>query len=111
MERQNRFLAMWDCDGLECMFDITDMEGDALISKLKGETYRVPFNISTMMIRARANSQRSYEIYTFSTYETMDYDFVKEMFESDPQTIVNSIREQGNKIYSDYKPHTKKVIA
>jgi hypothetical protein len=41
----------------------------------------------------------------------MDYEFVKEMFESDPQTIVNSIREQGNKIYSDYKPNTKKVIA
>jgi hypothetical protein len=93
------------------MFDITDMEGDALIAKLKGETYRDPFNISTMMIRARANSQRSYEIYTFSTDETMDYDFVKEMFETDPQVIVNSIREQGNKIYSDYKPHTKKVIA
>ena len=102
---------MWDCDGLECLFDITDIEGDGLMAKLKGETYRVPYNIATMMIRARANSQRSYEIYTFSTDDTMDYEFVKEMFESDPQTIVNSIREQGNKIYSDYKPNTKKVIA
>ena len=111
MERQNRFLAMWDCDGLECMFDITDIEGDNLMSKLKGEPYRVPYNIATMMIRARANSQRSYEIYTFSTDETMDYDFVKEIFESYQQLIVTSIRELGNKIYSDYKPHTKKVIA
>jgi hypothetical protein len=102
---------MWDCDGLECLFDITDIEGDNLMSKLKGETYRVPYNIATMMIRARANSQRSYEIYTFSTDETMDYDFVKEMFDTDPQVIVNSIREQGNKIYSDYKPNVKKVIA
>ena len=71
----------------------------------------VKYNIATMMIRARANSQRSYEIYTFSTDETMDYEFVKEMFKTDPQVIVNSIREQGNKIYSDYKSNTKKVIA
>jgi hypothetical protein len=102
---------MWDCNGLECLFDITDIEGDSLMAKLKGETYRVPFNISTMMIRARVNSQRSYEIYAFTTDATMDYDFVKEMFESDPQVIVNSIRETGNKIYSDYKPNVKKVIA
>lgn len=111
MEHQNKFLAMWDCEGLECLFDITNIEGDNLIAKLKGETYRVPFNISTMMIRAQANSQRSYEIYSFTTDDSMTYDFVKEMFGSDPQVIVNSIREQGNKIYSNYKPNAKKVIA
>ena len=109
MERQNRFLAMWDCDGLECMFDISDIEGDNLMAKLKGETYRVPYNIATMMIRARANSQRSYEIYTFSTDDTMDYEFVKEMFESDPQTIVNSIRENGRKLYSNYTSNQKVI--
>ena len=111
MTKQNRFLAMWDCDGLECLFDITDLEGDNFMATLKGQTHKTPFNISTMMIRARANSQRSYEIYAFSTDDTMDYDFVKDMFESDPQIIVNSIRENGRKLYSDYKPNTKKVIA
>ena len=111
MSRPNRFLAMWDCNGLECLFDITDVDGDMLMSKLKGETYKTPYNLSMMMLRARANLQRGYEIYAFTTDETMDYDFVKEMFDTDPQTIVNSIREQGNKIYSDYKPNTKKVIA
>lgn len=111
MEHQNKFLAMWDCDGLECLFNITDMEGDNLVAKLKGEAYRVPYNLAMMIVRARANSQRSYEIYSFTTDDTMTYDFVKEMFESDPQVIVNSIRDQGNKIYSDYKPNTKKVIA
>jgi hypothetical protein len=109
MSRPNRFLAMWDCNGLECLFDITDVDGDMLMAKLKGETYKTPYNISMMMMRARANTQRSYEIYAFTTDETMDYDFVKSMFDSDPQTIVNSIREQGHMIHSDYNPRQKVI--
>ena len=109
--KQNRFLAMRDCEGLECLFDISDLEGDNFMSTLKGETYKTPFNLSMLMMRARYNSQRSYEIYAFSTDETIDYDFVKDMFESDPQFIVNSIRENGRKIYSDYTPSNRKVIS
>lgn len=108
MTRPNRFLAMWDCNGLECLFDITDVDGDMLMSKLKGETYRVPYNLSMMMIRARANLQRSYEIYSFTTLD-MDYDDVKSMFETDPQVMVNAIREQGHMIYSDYNPRQKVI--
>ena len=109
MKKQYKFLAMWDCDGLECLFDVTDMEGDAMMSGLKGETYKVPFNLSMMMMRARYNNQRSYEIYTFTTLG-MNYKAVKDMFDNDPQVIVESIRENGNKIYSDYSAK-KKVIS
>ena len=108
MSRPNRFLAMWDCNGLECLFDITDVDGDMLMSKLKGETYRVPYNLSMMMMRARANLQRSYEIYSFTTVD-MDYDDVKSMFETDPQVMVNAIREQGHMIHSDYNPRQKVI--
>jgi hypothetical protein len=99
---------MWDCNGLECLFDITDVDGDMLMSKLKGETYRVPYNLSMMMMRARANLQRSYEIYSFTTVD-MDYDDVKSMFETDPQVMVNAIREQGHMIHSDYSPNRKVI--
>jgi hypothetical protein len=106
---QNKFLAMWDCDGLECLIDITDLEGDNFMSALKGETSKTPFNLGMMMMRARLNSQRSYEIYIFDTDETMDYDFVKDMFDNDPQVIVNSIRENGRKLYSDYSKKDKVI--
>ena len=106
----NTFLAMWDCNGLECLFDITNMEHDAMIAGLKNETFKMPFNISTLMLRARVNSQRSYEIYSFSTESDIDYDDVRELFDSDPQSIVNLIRSKGRKIYSDYSPSNKKVI-
>jgi hypothetical protein len=98
----NKFLAMWDCNGLECLFDITDLEHDAMISGLKNEKFKTPFNISMLMMRARLNSQRSYEIYSFETESDIDYECIKDMFEHTPQTIVNAIRKNGNKIYSDY---------
>jgi hypothetical protein len=110
MKKQNLFLAMWDCEGLECLFDITDMDGDMLMAKLKGDDYKTPFNLSMLMLRARFNSQRSYEIYTFSTDPELEYDEIKNMFEVSPQVIVDSIRQHGRKIYSDYQHSDKKVI-
>lgn len=105
----NRFLAMWDCNGLECLFDITDMEHDAMIAGLKGETLKTPFHLGMMMMRARFNSQRSYEIYIFDTEDDIDYNCVKDMFDNSPQTIVNAIRKNGNKLYSDYTAKQKVI--
>lgn len=110
MSTQNLFLAMWDCEGLECLFDITNIEHDAMIAGLKNEPFKMPFNISTLILRARYNSQRSYEIYSFNTDADVSYDEIKEMFDSDPQSIVDLVRRRGRKIYSDYTPATKKAI-
>ena len=104
----NKFLAMWDCNGLECLFDISDIEGDNFMATLKGETCKTPFNLSMMMMRARYNSQRSYDIYIFES-EDMDYDFVKDMFDKEPQTMVNAVRENGRKLYSDYSKKEKVI--
>ena len=106
----SRFLAMWDCNGLEYLCDITDLEHDKMISDLKCESFKTPFNLTMLMLRARANSQRSYEIYIFETTD-MEYDEVEYCFENDPQVIVNLIRERGNKLYSDYTPSERKKIA
>lgn len=107
----SRFLAMWDCKGLECVFDITDLEHDAMLAGLKNEAFKTPFNLTALMLRARYNSQRSYEIYTFEFSGQMSIESVKEMFEENPQGIVDLIREKGNKVYSDYTPQNKKAIA
>jgi hypothetical protein len=39
----------------------------------------------------------------------MDYEDVKSMFETDPQVMVNAIREQGHMIHSDYNPRQKVI--
>lgn len=95
------YLAMWDQEGLECLFDITDMDHNMMIAKLKGESFKVPFNLSTLILRARYNSQRHYEIYTFSTEDSITQDQVKELFDINPQYIVDFIRKEGRKLYSD----------
>lgn len=107
----SRFLVMWDCEGLECLFDITGFEHDAMISGLKNEAFKMPFNLTTLMLRARYNSQRSYEIYTFEVEGEMNRDDMAEAFNADPQYFANLIRKKGNKIYSDYTPKNRKVIS
>lgn len=106
----SRFLAMWDCDGLESMFDITGMEHDAMIAGLKDEAFKTPFNLTMMIMRARFNTQRSYEIYTFEVEGELSLKEMIQMFNNSPQYFAELIREKGNKIHSDYSPR-RKVIA
>lgn len=112
------YIAMWDMLGLECIFDasaakaeIAQWEKEAAWAILKEEDHEScpePIPLKSMLLRARFNSQRSYEIYEFTS--TMDMDEIKKVFDKDPQVIVNWIRENGYKIYSDYSP-VKKVIS
>lgn len=105
----SKFLAMWDCEGLECMFDITDMEHDAMISSLKNEPVKRPFSLSMMMLRARCNNQRSYEIYTFEVEGKVACEEMKTLFDDSPQYFAELIREKGNKLYSDYSKKVKAI--
>jgi hypothetical protein len=104
------FIAMWDNTGLESIFDVdAEMaqrdayEKRKLWNILKDEKmleYRSSIPLQSLILRARANSQRHYEIYQFTT-DGIDMDDVKSMFEDNPQFIVNHIRKNGRKIYSD----------
>lgn len=99
--KTNKFLAMWDCYGLECIFDITDLEHDSLIATLKGQEFKAPFNISMLMMRARVNNQRAYEIYSFDTDLSITQKDIEDQFRNNPQGIVDLIRQQGRMIFSD----------
>jgi hypothetical protein len=113
------FIAMWDNTGLECIFDVdAEMaqrdayEKRKLWNILKDEKmleYRSSIPLQSLILRARANSQRHYEIYQFTT-DGIDMDDVKSMFEDNPQFIVNHIRKNGRKIYSDRFEIKKSVI-
>lgn len=112
-----KFIAMWDNTGLECILDVTkhekeieDFEKRKAWSILKGELHNVKppsIPLQMMILRARANNQRHYEIYGFTSYESEEW--VRDIFENNPQHIVNWIRENGVKIYSD-RVNTKDVV-
>ena len=121
MPSQNKiysFLAMWDMYGLEAIFDlevawaeIEDWEKENLFAIIKEEQHRAepkPIPLHHMIARARFNTQRSYEIYEFNS--TFDINEVKEMFQSKPQIIVEWIRQNGYKVYSDYSSDQKNQV-
>jgi hypothetical protein len=122
MNSQNKthhFLAMWDMNGLEVIYDlepafdrIEKWEKDNLFAMLKEEEHDPrprPIPLNQMILRARMNSQRSYEIYEFNS--ALDIDGVKELFKTDPQIVVDWIRKNGYKTYSDYNANqTNQVI-
>ena len=112
------FLAMWDNMGLECIFDVDqelsqqqEWEKTKVWNTLQGlntPTRNSNIPLKQMIIRAKANSQRHYEIYQFAA-QGLDIQDIKDVFETDPQFIVNHIRKNGKKIFSE-RFEVEKVI-
>jgi len=112
------YIAMWDCNGLESLHDVdyhmdryNEWEKQKVVSILKEE--QIPARptgipLQLMILRARANGQRSYEIYEFTS--TLKYKELTEAFNDNPQPIVEWIRENGKKVYSDYVKQNRKMI-
>lgn len=110
---------MWDMQGLEYLYSVDkylrehdDWEKAKIWATLKDEKAsqppppRIPLNM--MILRARYNSQRCYEIYEFDS--GMSADEVRDMFKSSPQNMATTIRKVGIKIFSDYDNTPKQVI-
>ena len=108
-KKTTRFLAMWDMTGLECLVNVSaeqekqaQWEKENIFHILKEEAPSSPppnIPLNLLILRARYNSQRHYEIYTFDS-ELTEED-IRETFGSDPQVMVDAIRSCGHEIYSD----------
>ena len=104
-------LLVWDCLGLEYSCNLTDYEKDIMWSTLKGEkpTVRIP-NLNMLILRARANPQRNYEIYTVQVEADVSLKDIQAMFKDSPQDIVDLVRARGHKLYSDRQYAEDRVI-
>ena len=107
--RNKLFAVMWDCHGLEVLTRLPD-PAETTFALLQGKEPPVMPNIMHWELRARANSQRRYEIYTFSATDGIDVDDICEMFEANPQMAADTIRRIGHQIYSDRAVDQKVVI-
>ena len=102
MQEGNLFLVSWDCTGLEAVINVTDYEKEATWNALQDQPGpRLSSIVNSVMMRARMNSQRYYEIYTMQVAEGISDEDIRGMFVSDPQGSADLIRDRGNKIYSD----------
>lgn len=104
------YLAMWDMYGLEYLENVTEFEKKVTWHILRGEEPPA-FPLFQLEMRARYNSQRHYEIYSFNVEEHITKKDVEVMFAENPQVIVDWIRENGKKLFSDRADTTKQVIA
>ena len=108
----HQFLIMWDQLGLECCINITEDEQRRMWQKLKGEPVSesgIP-SLNHLLLRARFNSQRHYEIYTCEAVDGITAKDIKEMFEAAPQAAADTIRRLGHCIHSDRAEKNRVVI-
>lgn len=111
MSKTNNYLAMWDCYGLEALYNLTEYSSKCTYNTLMEIPLPPDIPINALMLRARFNPQRNYEIYTFSVEENVTEDELREAFEVNPQFIVNHIRKNGYKHWSDaITDHDKRTI-
>jgi hypothetical protein len=113
---------MWCSEGLEALFDLTEWKQKHhmwekskiwdILKDSRGSGDSEPkIPLQHMILRARVNSQRCYEIYTFAATDSIDEATVRKLFEENPQFIVDFIRANGDKIYSDRSETNRKVIS
>ena len=102
MNEGNIFLLSWDMLGLDSVVNITDFEKEVTWNTLQDKQVpRLGSLVNSVMMRARMNSQRHYEVYTVTMEESITEEDVRDMFEQAPQHMAELIRERGRKIYSD----------
>lgn len=103
----NAFIFAWDMYGIESIVPISQYEHfdkEQLMNLLRDRPrQRNPLDsiIRNLILRARANTQRCYEIYAIDCDESMDENFWRDRWEEDPQFCADLIRERGYKILSD----------
>ena len=114
------FLVMWDEQGIECLQDITDYHPDNmarahLFNSIKNSE-PVPKNplssqINAMLMRARYNGQRQYEIYIFTSTDSVDLIDIDNWAKQDVQSFVDWVRKNhAKKLFSNYQPSRKQAI-
>lgn len=107
----HQFVVVWDNTGLEYIGDITLDEQQRTWAALKGEElrYTIP-NLNHLMLRARYNMQRHYEIYVVTATDGITADDIQAMFEAAPQQAADTIRRLGQCLYSDRVEQDKILI-
>jgi len=93
---------MWDERGFETLKDCTSWERETFLNTIAGRDLTpAPVNLQAMMMRARFNPQRAYEIWTFNTVEELDEEALWEIANEHPQALVDMIRRNGKQLYSN----------
>lgn len=112
------YIVSWDNLGVEFFEEITEHHPDNWaknflfdsIKQSKKLEKNFSFNVQHLVMRAKMNSHRHYEIYVFISNDDIGPDDITSWFKTDPQSFADWVRENHSyKIYSNRKT-TKDVI-
>jgi hypothetical protein len=112
----NAYLIYWSSEGLESVTPIGQYEQIDVDNTFRilqdQDPVRNPVNtmIQTMILRARFNSHRHYELYAITAMEGIMGPDIEHMFELDPNEAAKTIRSIGIKLYSDRMSKKRVVI-
>lgn len=116
MTTTNAFIFSWDQYGIESIIPISQYEHhdqQNLIKLLKGESKtRNPLDtiVRNLILRARVNGQRHYEIYAIDCEKELDQKFWEEQWTKYPQETADLIRERGHPLYKSTRSKEKVLI-
>jgi len=112
----NAYLVYWCEEGLESVIPITqyeqwDQENTFRVLNNQ-EVVRNPLNsmIQGMILRAKMNEQRHYELYAIDCDENITKADIEQMFETDPQSAADLFRSRGHRMYGDRANRNRVVI-
>lgn len=94
------YFAYWDDLGFEVIKEIGTYERRRLLDDIAGiESSTHPINLRNCLLRARLNSHRNPEIWTFSSEVGIDQ--ILEFAAKEPHQLANLIRKFGNNLYNN----------
>lgn len=89
--------------GLESIINVTEIEHNRILSILSDTKteYTLDRSLNSLILRAKFNPQRHYEIYAVTVNNDVTKQDLITMFKDTPQEMADLIRSRGQKIYSD----------
>jgi len=107
----HRFVISWDQQGLEYIGDITEDEQRRTWAALKGQKLHTALpNLQHLILRARFNPQRHYEIYLIEATDGITASDIQQMFDSNPQAAADTVRKLGTCLFSNREQRDKILI-
>ena len=113
------WIVSWDHLGVEFFQEITEHHPDNwakqhLFDSIKGSkvvSKPLGFNLNALLLRAKMNSQRHYEIYVFTSNEDINETDITEWFERDPQEFADWVRANHSYcLFNDKARDDRRVI-
>jgi hypothetical protein len=99
--------------GLESCVNATELDQQRTLEILSNQGAghnKLGHIVSHLRLRAQANHQRHYEIYSIAVDATISKEDLVAQFEENPQAMADLVRSRGNKIYSNRLSKTDKNL-